>query len=151
MSLALSGEKIADKLKNWMTTSVVEGRQDYLLIKAESLLEIASYLKTTSDFDFNYLNSITAVDYVEYFELVYNLVSIDHNHHLILKARCYDRDNPVIASVVGLWKGANFQEREIYDLFGIRFEGHPNMKRILLWDGFQGYPLRKDYNNDTKD
>jgi len=63
----------------------------------------------------------------------------------VVKTRCYDRENPTVSSVVGLWQGADFQEREIYDLLGIKFDGHPNMKRIFLWEGFQGHPLRKDY------
>jgi NADH-quinone oxidoreductase subunit C len=76
---------------------------------------------------------------------VYHLVSIEHNHDIILKTRLIDREKPTLASVVNLWKGADFQEREIYDLFGISFTGHPNLKRIFLWEGFQGYPLRKDF------
>jgi NADH-quinone oxidoreductase subunit C len=63
----------------------------------------------------------------------------------MVKVQCYDRENPSLPSVVGLWQGADFQEREIYDLFGIRFEGHPNLKRIFLWEGFEGHPLRKDF------
>jgi NADH-quinone oxidoreductase subunit C len=85
------------------------------------------------------------VDYYDHFEVVYLLISIQHNHSLMLKTRCYGRDNPSLPSVVSLWNGAIFQEREIYDLMGITFEGHPDMKRIFLWQGFQGHPLRKDY------
>ena len=73
------------------------------------------------------------------------LNSLEHNHSLVLKARCHDREDPALPSVVGLWQGADFQEREIYDLMGIRFEGRQNLKRIFLWEGFQGHPLRKDY------
>ena len=77
--------------------------------------------------------------------MVYHLTSIEHNHSLVLKTRCYSRDNPTLPSVVGLWRGADFQEREIYDLLGISFEGHPNLRRIALWEGFDGHPLRKDF------
>ncbi|GAH82618.1 unnamed protein product [marine sediment metagenome] len=63
----------------------------------------------------------------------------------MLKVRCYDRENPTLPSVVGIWRGADFQEREIFDLFGIGFEGHPNLRRIVLWEGFEGHPLRKDF------
>ena len=94
---------------------------------------------------FDYLNYVTAVDYYSYFEVVYQLTSLEHNHSVIIKTRCYGRDNPVVPSVVGLWQGADFQEREIYDLMGIKFEGHPNLKRIFLWEGFPGHPLRKDF------
>ena len=73
------------------------------------------------------------------------MTSTMHNHSIVLKTRCHDRENPSVPSVISLWQGADLQEREIYDLMGIRFEGHPNLKRLFLWDGFQGHPLRKDY------
>jgi NADH-quinone oxidoreductase subunit C len=149
MTIVLSGSEITNKLKEKFADGIIEIRQDGLLIKCEFLLDIASFLKITPNLDFEYLSSITAVDYQDYLELVYQLISIKHNHSLILRTRCYQRDKPVVSSVVGLWHGADFQEREIYDLMGIRFEGHPNMKRIFLWDGFQGHPLRKDNNNGT--
>jgi NADH-quinone oxidoreductase subunit C len=149
MTIVLSGSEITNKLKEKFADGIIEIRQDGLLIKCEFLLDIASFLKTTPNLDFEYLSSITAVDYQDYLELVYQLISIKHNHSLILRTRCYQRDKPVVSSVVGLWHGADFQEREIYDLMGIRFEGHPNMKRIFLWDGFQGHPLRKDNNSGT--
>ena len=149
MTVALSDIEIADKLKDKLADGIAEVRQDSLVVKDEFLLDIASFLKTTPGLDFEYLSNITGVDYQDYFELVYQLVSIKHNHSIMLKTRCYQRDEPVASSVVNLWQGADFQEREIYDLIGIRFEGHPNMKRIFLWDGFQGHPLRKDYDNGT--
>jgi NADH-quinone oxidoreductase subunit C len=145
MTVALSGEKIARQIEENFPGSIVGSAPESLLVKSESLLEIASYLKTTRGLDFDYLTHITAVDYLDYFEVVYQLTSIKHNHSLVLKTRCYERENPSLPSVVSLWRGADFQEREIYDLFGISFEGHPNLKRIVLWEGFQGHPLRKDY------
>ncbi len=150
MTLALSSSEIADRLRGEFADGIDEVRQDSLLIKGEFLLDIASFLKNTPGLDFNYLSSITSIDYKDYFELVYQLISIKHNHSLILKTRCYQRDEPAVPSVVSRWQGADFQEREIYDLMGIRFKGHPNMKRIFLWDGFQGHPLRKDIDNGTE-
>ena len=82
---------------------------------------------------------------MEYFEIVYHLLSMRRNASVVLKTRCYGRDEPVVPSVVDIWRGAELQEREIWDLMGIRFEGHPNMKRVLLWEEFPGHPLRKDY------
>jgi NADH-quinone oxidoreductase subunit C len=145
MTLALSGSDIAKKIEAKFPDSVVEATAESLLVEAGALLGIAGYLKDTPGLDFDYLTLITAVDYLDCFEVVYNLTSIKHNHSLVLKARCYDRDNPTLPSVVGLWRTADFQEREIYDLMGISFDGHPNLKRIVLWEGFEGYPLRKDY------
>jgi len=147
MTVALSGKEIAGKLQQRFPGSIVESSESSLVVKSESLLDIASFLKTAPDLDFDYLTAITAVDYYAYFEVVYQLTSIKHNHSLVVKTRRYGRDNPVLPSVVSLWRGADFQEREIYDLMGIRFDGHPNMKRIFLWEGFKGHPLRKDFSN----
>jgi NADH-quinone oxidoreductase subunit C len=145
MTLALSGEKIAKQIEEKLPGSVVESGPDSLLVKGESLLEIAGYLKTAPGLDFDYLTAITAVDYIDYFEVVYQLTSLQHNHSLVVKTRRYNREKSILPSVVSLWRGADFQEREIYDLFGIGFEGHPNLKRIVLWEGFEGHPLRKDF------
>ena len=145
MTIALSGKEIASQLEEKFPESIVESSENSILAKNESLLDIATYLRNTPELNFNYLNFVTAVDYFDYFEVVYQLSSLEHNHSLVLKTRCYDRENPTMPSVISLWKGADLQEREIYDLMGIKFEGHPNMKRIFLWEGFQGHPLRKDY------
>jgi NADH-quinone oxidoreductase subunit C len=149
MTTSISVGEIETKVKEKFTEGIVEVGQDSLVIKGELLLDIASFLKTAPGLDFDYLVYITAVDYQEYFELVYQLMSLKHNHSLRLKTRCYGRDMPSVTSVVSLWRGADFQEREVFDLMGIRFDGHPNMKRIFLWEGFEGYPLRKDFNNGT--
>jgi len=145
MTVALSGKEIAGQLAEKLPESIIESGRDYLVVKSESLLAVAAFLKDTPGLDFDYLNFITAVDYYDHFEVVYMLSSIEHNHSLVMKARCDERENPALPSVTGLWQGADFQEREIYDLMGIRFEGHPNMKRIFLWEGFAGHPLRKDF------
>ncbi len=145
MTTALAATEITPKLEATLPGCIVESNGNTVVVKAESLHQVASFLKTTVGLDFNYLNYITAVDYQTHLEVVYHLISIEHNHDMILKTRLIDREKPTLASVVDLWKGADFQEREIYDLFGISFTGHPNLKRIFLWDGFQGYPLRKDF------
>ncbi len=145
MTVALSGQEIADKLDEQFPGSIVESSQDSLAVNSEFLLKVATFLKDTPGLDFNYLAAITAVDYYDYFEVVYRLTSMEHNHSLVVKTRCYERVNPALPSVVSLWRGADFQEREIYDLMGISFDGHPNLKRLFLWQGFKGHPLRKDY------
>lgn len=143
MTLVLSAPEVATKLESHFPDSIVESREESLVIKSESLLDIASFLKAAPEYDFNYLTHITAIDYNSYFEVVYQLTSTVHNNSLVMKVRIDERNNPVMPSMVNLWRGADFQEREIYDLFGIEFEGHPNLKRIFLWEGFPGYPLRK--------
>ena len=145
MTVALSGKEIASKIEEKFPGSVVESSPDNLVVRNDSLPDVARFLKDTEDLDFDFLNFVTATDFYDHFEVVYMLSSLEHNHSLMVKVRCYDRENPSLPSVVGLWQGADFQEREIYDLFGIRFEGHPNMKRIFLWEGFEGHPLRKDF------
>ncbi len=145
MTVSLLANKVAKQITQHFPEAVVEASDVALLVKSESIFDIAEYLKNSPELELDYLNYVTAVDYFDYFEVIYQLTSMKHNHSLVLKTRCYDRDNPVVPSVVKLWRGADFQEREIYDLMGIRFEGHPNLKRIALWEGFEGYPLRKDY------
>ena len=145
MTVSLSVLEAAEKITERFPDSAAETTDRAVAVKSESLFEVAEYLKSSPDFDFDYLTNITAVDYYDYFELIYQLVSLKHNRSLILKTRCYGRDKPSLPSVVGLWRGADFQDREIYDLMGINFEGHPNLKPIVLWQGFEGHPLRKDY------
>jgi len=143
MTVSLSGGEIAEQIAKQFPDAVSEASDYAVVVKRESLFEVAEYLKNSLELD--YLTNITAVDCFDYFEVIYQLTSLGQNHTLVLKTRCYGRDNTSLPSVVSLWRGADFQEREIYDLMGINFEGHPNLKRIALWEGFEGHPLRKDY------
>jgi NADH-quinone oxidoreductase subunit C len=145
MTVCLVGQEVAEQIAKHFPDAVSEVSDLAVLVKSNSFFEVAQHLKNSPEFNCDYLAYITAIDYKEYFELVYGLISLERNHSLVLKTRCYDREKPTVPSVVGLWRGADFQEREIFDLFGISFEGHPNLKRIFLWEGFDGYPLLKDY------
>lgn len=145
MTIALNGEEIAEKIGRVSPGSVVAADKAAVIVTNQSLYQVAEFLKNTTGLDFDYLVDLTAVDYLDYFEVVYHLTSLKHNHSLVLKTRCYDREKPAVSSVVKLWRAADFQEREVYDLMGITFEGHPNLKRLLLWEGFVGHPLRRDY------
>ena len=145
MTTALLGSEVSKLIAEQLTDAVVVANDYCVVVKSESFFKVAEYLKNSPDFDFDYLNYITVIDYFDKFELVYQLTSLKYNHSLVLKTQCYDRYKPIVPSVVSLWRGADYQEREIYDLMGISFEGHPNLKRIVLWDGFEGHPLRKDY------
>jgi NADH-quinone oxidoreductase subunit C len=145
MTVELAAADVKIKLEAAIPGCVVEAAGNIVIVKDEALLKALTFLKTSAEFDFNYLNFVTAVDYTAYFEIVYYLISIERNQGIVVKTRLTDRVKPVLPSVYGLWKGADFQEREIFDLFGITFTGHPNLKRIFLWDGFPGYPLRKDF------
>lgn len=146
MTVAVSAKEIVSQLDTKFPGTIEEAGADAVLVKAESLTAVVEYLQTADGLKFDYFNFVTAVDYYSYFEVVYQLTSTEHNHSITIKTRCYDRDNPTVPSLTGLYLGADFQEREVYDLMGIIFEGHPNLKRIFLWEGFDGYPLRKDFN-----
>ena len=145
MTIALNGEEVAEKIRGVFPGSVVAADKAAVIVTNQSLYQVAEFLKNTTGLDFDYLVDLTAVDYLDYFEVVYHLTSLKHNHSLVLKIRCYEREKPAVSSVVKLWRAADFQEREVYDLMGITFEGHPNLKRLLLWEGFVGHPLRRDY------
>ena len=145
MTVSLNGQEVAKKIAPLFPESVSATDKTTVIVDSKYLYPVAEYLKNTPDFDFDYLVNLTSIDYVDYFEIVYNLVSIKHNHSMVLKTRCYDRDNPTVPSVYNLWRTADYQEREIYDLMGIKFDGHPNLKRLFLWEGFPGHPLRRDY------
>jgi NADH-quinone oxidoreductase subunit C len=145
MTKALAGEEVARRISEGVPGSVVRHSMTDVWINPESVLEVCRFLKEAPDLDFAFLTSISAVDYIEHFEVVYHLLSMRRNHSAVLKTQVYGRDEPSLPSVVSLWQGADLQEREVWDLMGIRFEGHPNMKRILLWEGFPGHPLRKDF------
>jgi NADH/F420H2 dehydrogenase subunit C len=145
MTAVLNGEEIAKRITEVFPDAVVAADKAAVVVRSQSLYQIAEFLKNTPGLDFDYLTNLVAVDYMDYFEVVYHLISLEHNHSLVLKARCHEREEPVVPSVVSLWRSADFQEREAYDLMGIIFEGHPNLKRLLLWEGFVGHPLRRDY------
>ncbi|OGO17336.1 MAG: hypothetical protein A2Z15_01260 [Chloroflexi bacterium RBG_16_50_11] len=145
MTAAFAIKDLAARVEKQCPGSTEEAAANSLIIKADALPGVMAFLKDADGLKFDYFNYVTAVDYYSYFEVVYQLTSLTHNHTVIIKVRC-PREKAVVPSVVGLWQGADIQEREIYDLMGIKFEGHPNLKRIFLWEGFEGHPLRKDWN-----
>lgn len=143
MTKALSGSDTAKKIGEKFPDAVTGSDETSVIVRSKDVLDVARFLKESLNLD--YLNFMAGTDYTDYLEVVYLLTSIKDNHSLVLKTRCEDRNHPTVPSVFSLWQGADFQEREIYDLLGISFEGHPNMKRLFLWAGFEGHPLRKDY------
>jgi NADH-quinone oxidoreductase subunit C len=145
MTIILSGSDIAQQIKSAFPKAEIESDGPGAVIRREDLVEMVDFLKNTPTLSYNYLNDLTAVDYQNYFEVVYRLSSLEHNTMLVLKVRCYERENASIPTITGLFRGADLMEREVFDLMGIQFSGHPNLKRIFLWEGFQGHPLRKDY------
>lgn len=119
-----------------------------LKVKAPYLIEVLNAAKNFEDTPCDFLHDLTALDLKDHFETVYQLTSLRGPQKLRIKA-VIDKEYPVVDSATRIWGGANYLEREAYDMFGIEFKGHPNLKRIYLWRGFEGYPLRKDYVTES--
>ncbi|MDW7727066.1 MAG: NADH-quinone oxidoreductase subunit C [Candidatus Methanoperedens sp.] len=140
----------AEELKNILPDAVTEigkqGKKPQATVKKERLQEAA---KKAQELGFDQLSVITGVDYGDRFEVIYNLFSYENKHNLVLKV-ILDHDKPEVDSLTSLWKGADWLERETYDLMGIKFTGHPDLTRILLPEGWNGHPLRKDYDMETE-
>ena len=145
MSVAATGHELAERLRAVFGEAALSADDGALYVAPESIAEVCAHLRDDPALDFAMLNSLTAVDYVECFEVVYRLTSLRRNATCVVKTRVYGRDEPTLPTVSGVWRGAVLQEREVYDLMGVRFEGHPDLRRILTWEGFEGHPLRRDY------
>lgn len=116
-------------------------------VEVSKIYSVVEFLKNNKELSFNSLHVISGVDYVEHMEVCYVLTNYDPAapRQFMLKVKLTDRVNPTVDSIVKLFAGANFQEREVYDMFGIKFNNHPDLRRILCPDDWQGWPLRKDY------
>ena len=117
-----------------------------LLVNKRALVSICDFLKNAAEFQMNYLVDVIGVDYTPaspQFEVVYHLYSIPKRHRMRLKVKVAEGE--AIPTVTGIWPGANWPEREAYDMYGIIFDGHPNLKRIYMAPDWEGFPLRKDY------
>ncbi len=147
MEESLAYKKIKEKFPEAVLDWHVQHGDETIILRGDAILEIARLLKEDPELQFNFLMDLTAVDYLgrkPRFEVVYHFLSLPFNRRLRVKLQLDDL-YPTVKSLTPLWKTANWLERECYDLYGIRFEGHPNLKRILLYEGFEGHPLRKDY------
>ncbi|HCR19160.1 MAG TPA: NADH-quinone oxidoreductase subunit C [Candidatus Latescibacteria bacterium] len=140
-----SGEELAAEAERLVPGSVSKISATACIFKAENLVQVLSALRDNPATNFAHLSNLCGVDQWDRFEVVYHLQSLEMNQIACAKVEVQDREEPSVPSVVSIWQGAWIQESETYDLFGIRFEGHPNLQRILLWDGYPGYPLRKDF------
>ena len=144
-----SGHPLVKKLKAKFGDAIGDAsefiRQLSVHVDAQRIVEICDFLKNDKDASFNYLSDLTCVHYPDRrqtpFEIVYNLFSIEENERVRLKAAAKDS----IESVTSVWPAANWLEREVFDLFGVTFSNHPDLRRLLLPPDWEGYPLRKDY------
>src|SRR5437899_1384033 len=147
----LKGHPAVARLLTW-NPSVVEGvkfdRDEMtIIVERSAIREACALLRDDSGCAFNFLSDITCVDWYPAeprFEVVYHLLSISHRERVRLKVRL-NSSSPVVESLTAVWPGANYFEREVFDLFGVRFNGHPYLRRLLMPEDWEGYPLRKDY------
>lgn len=143
-----------EELKSYLTETFpsfkVEDTFDFplLWVPKEEIVGVLTKLKKDDATQLNFLMCQTAVDRKTYFEVVYHLHSYPLKHDMVVKVQLDDRDNAEVYSIVSLWAGAEFYENEMYDLFGIRFNGHPHLRRFMLGDEWPGFPLRKDYTDE---
>ena len=144
-------EKIKERVQHLVPEAGLEENRQFpvFVIPAEKLHNLAESLRNDPELAYDYLFCLTGVDQVKHLEVVYHLTSTIHGHSLVLKVRTADRERPAFDTVCDLWKTAEFHEREIYDLLGIRFNNHPDLRRIFLDEDWKGHPLRKDYTDEV--
>lgn len=148
----MTANEIYEKIKTKFEDAIIEFKPDavvepYLEVKPDKIKEICEFLRDEPDLGFDYLMCLSGVDYANgTLGVVYHLYLMKHGHRFVLKVKV-PIENPVVQSVESVWKSANWHEREAYDMFGIIFEGHPDLRRILMpYDWPEGsYPLRKDF------
>jgi NADH-quinone oxidoreductase subunit C/D len=142
-SLTVENSQLLERFPEELSLDERKGYSGFI-VKPESLIQFAAFLRDEAGYD--YLSSVTGVDYLPdgFFEVVYHVYKMTGGPGLVYKAQV-PREDPRLPSMVPLYPGAEFQEREIWDLYGIRFEGHPDLRRILMWEGFDGHPMRKDW------
>ena len=156
MGVETSAEKQAaagllELLREKFPEDVLEGstlrRENTAVIRREALIPVVEFLRNDSRLEFDFLIDLTAVDYLgrrPRFDVVYHLLSLSGNRRIRLKVRV-DEGDAEVPSLSAHWGCADWLEREVWDMFGIRFTGHPNLKRLLMYEEFRGHPLRKDY------
>jgi len=146
MIIPWEGKQLAKEIEEFLPDSVLESNDTDVWVATRSIDKVCKILRDEPIFGFDLLSAVTAVDYIDHFEMVYHLTSLKNSRNAVLKSRCgWERKDPEVPSVTSVWRGAELQEREVWDLMGIKFIGHPNHKRIMLWEGFPGHPLRKDF------
>lgn len=148
----MTNEELQTLLSSWnFELEFTEEESQFLNIsvKPEELYGFMKQLKETPQTNFDYLFCLTGVDWGTELGVVYHLESTTFRHQLVVKVKTADRENPAFDSVWDIWCTAEFHEREVFDFFGIKFNNHPNLKRLFLTDEWEGWPLRKDYVDEV--
>lgn len=147
--MALTFKEVYAKVRERFPDAVVSVEEvpgdPYCVLKPGALVEVFRYLKTDAELQFDLCSCVSGVDDGKDLWVVYHLYSIPRNHRAVFKVNAGGRENPGVPSVTSVWKTADWHERETYDMYGIVFEGHPDLRRILLPEDWPGWPLRKDY------
>jgi NADH-quinone oxidoreductase subunit C len=143
----MTNEQLKEKILLLVPEALALENKQYaeFLIPAEKFHELALALRNSEDTAFDYLVNLTGVDLLPDLMVVYHLKSTKHGNYIVLKQKTSDRVNPEFNTVSDIWITAEWHEREVFDLFGINFSNHPDMRRILMDEQYQGYPLRKDF------
>lgn len=146
-------DRLTEKFGDQIVATHAEHGDETAIVKPEKLHDMMAFLRDDDVTSFEMLTDLTGVDLLGVkeprFEVVYHLYSLSKHHRLRIKAEV-DEASPKVPSVVDLWKSAYWMEREAYDLYGIVFEGHPDLRRLLLYPEFEGHPLRKDYDMEER-
>jgi NADH:ubiquinone oxidoreductase subunit C len=147
----MDNERLKEKILSIVPEASLEENKQFVtfLIPAGRFRELALRMKQDEDLGFDFLFCLTGVDWGTELGVVYHFASTLHGHELELKVKTADREHPELDSVADLWRTAEFNEREVYDLLGIRFRGHPDLRRIFLEEDWAGFPFRKDYIDDV--
>ena len=147
----MNNEALQNLISGWIPDLEIseEGSQFLnISVQPEQLHQLMLKLKMNSDTKFDYLFCLSGVDWEPELGVVYHLESTEFRHTIVVKVKTADRENPTFNSVCDIWKTAEFHEREVFDFFGIKFNNHPNLKRLFLTDEWEGFPLRKDYEDE---
>ncbi len=146
----MTTEELKQVMTDLLPSSTFDETGEFLnvIIPSEELLPVMKTLRNREDLFFDYLFCLTCVDWKDHLMMVYFLNSRTHNHTIVIKAKITDTINPQIESLFSIWPTAELNEDEVFDLFGVKFLNHPNLRRLFLEEDWVGYPLRKNYEDE---
>lgn len=150
--VVMTNEALQNLISSWIPKlEFTEEGSQYLniTVQPENLHQLMSQLKNDTETNFDYLFCVTGMDWGAALGVIYHLESTSHRHSIVVKVQTEDRENPTFDTVSNIWKTGDFHEREVFDFFGIKFNNHPNLKRLFLTDEWEGFPLRKDYVDEA--
>lgn len=147
----MSNEELKQEIISNLSSATFDESGEFLnvLISSEELFPLIKTLREKTELDFDYLFCLTCIDWKDHLMMVYHLMSRTHKHQLVIKAKIANRTQAEIETVCNIWRTAEFHEREVYDLFGVKFLNHPDLRRLFLDEDWHGHPLLKDYTDEN--